>query len=37
MPNIANIKKTMTMTTPTFAIDPIDAAKASIKVFMDEL
>jgi hypothetical protein len=36
-PRIANIRKTIRMTTPTLAIDPIDAIRASIKVFIEEL
>lgn len=36
-PRIANIRNTITMTTPTLAIDGIDAIRASIRVFIEEL
>jgi hypothetical protein len=36
-PKIANIRNTTTITTPTFAIDGIEAISASIRVFIEEL
>lgn len=34
---MANIRNTTTMTTPTFKMDGMEAIKASIKVFIEEL
>jgi hypothetical protein len=36
-PRMANIRNTITMTRPTFKIEGIEAIRASIRVFIEEL